>query len=435
MVVPTHDYDVAVIGAGPAGSSAATRLAAVGLKVVVIEKETFPRFRIGESLLPHGNELLRETGVWSKIENAGFIPKYGASFHLADGSADKEVVFANGLVPGLDRTFQVERARFDALLLDHARETGAEVRTGVTVRSVASDEQGHTLTLESPVGENASASAPVTTLTTRWVVDAGGRDLFFQNELKRELDPSVFPKRVAIYSHFHHVARAGGMAGGHTVVVRLAGGWFWIIPIDAQRTSVGLVTTSDAMRAAHLSPADFFNQAVASSSKLRELMAGASPVMSFHVTADYSYFRRELAGERFILAGDAGGFFDPIFSSGVYMACYSAKLAAALIVRAHRAGRVLTATERSGYTRSVKAHAGVFQKLIAAFYDNDSFSVFMCPRPPLGLSPAITSIVAGHARLTWPIWWRFKVFLLVCRLQRRWHLVPDLGVGRSVLAT
>lgn len=419
--VKPHAYDVAVIGAGPAGSSAATRLAAAGLRVVVIEKETFPRFRIGESLLPHGNALLRETGVWPKVEAAGFIPKYGASFHLADGSADKEVIFSRGLVPGLDRTYQVERARFDALLLDHARETGAEVRTGVTVRAVSSDDQGHTLSIES--------AGTASELTSRWVVDAGGRDLFFPSELKRELDPSVFPKRVAIYSHFRGVARPAGDAAGHTVIVRLPDGWFWIIPIDAERTSVGLVTTSESMRAARTTPAAFFDQAVASSTKLRELMAGAEPTMSFHVTADYSYFRRELAGERFILAGDAGGFFDPIFSSGVYMACYSAKLAAALIVRAHRDDRVLTTSERRRYTRTVKSHAGVFQKLITAFYDNDSFSVFMCPKPPLGLSPAITSIVAGHSRMTWPIWWRFRVFLLVCRLQRRWSLVPDLHVG------
>lgn len=419
MKTDRTDYDVAVIGAGPAGSSAATRTALAGLKTIVIEKEHFPRFRIGESLLPRGNELLRETGVWSKIASAGFIAKHGASFHLADGSADKEVIFANGLVPGLESTFQVERARFDHILLEHARESGVEVRTGCTVRRVTHHQDFHHLELESSDGTTA--------ITARWIIDAGGRDQFYPNELKRRLDPSPFPKRVAIYNHFRHVARASGPAAGHTVIVRLETGWFWIIPIDAERTSVGLVTTIAEMRSARLEPADFFNRAVEGSVKLRELMSGAEPALGFHVTSDYSYFRSELASGRLVLAGDAGGFFDPIFSSGVYMACYSAKLAAEMILRAHRAGRELTPAECRRYTRTIKSGSSVFQKLIGAFYDNDSFSVFMCKEPPLGLAPGITSIVAGHCQLHWPLWWRFKVFLLICRLQHRFPLVPRLS--------
>lgn len=413
------DYDLLVIGGGPAGSCAATFARQRGWRVVVVEKESFPRFRIGESLLPMGNDVLRAAGVWAKVEAAGFVEKFGARFCLADGAGEKEIDFACGYVPGLERTFQVERAKFDALLLEHAREQGAEVRLEVAVKAVETRDDHVVATLVPRGGE-------ATTVTARWAIDAGGRDNLYGSEMKRALDPSPFPRRLAIYSHFRGVPRAPGKAGGHTVVVRLTDGWFWLIPIDAQRTSVGLVTTAEALRAAEVEPAELFRRAVAASPKLRELMGEAEATMPFHVTADYSYFRRELAAERVVLTGDAGGFFDPIFSSGVYLAMWSAQRAVATIAEAQAQHRALSPVERKRYTRAVKSHAGVFQRLIEAFYDNASFAVFLRPRPPFDLGRGLNSIVAGHARLTWPLWWRFRMFLLICRLQRYFRIVPPI---------
>lgn len=431
---PDPIYDILIIGGGPAGSSAAIRARAAGLRTLVVEKSAFPRFRIGESLLPAGNALLQELGVWEKIARAGFIEKSGARFLLGAGDAEKKVRFSQGLVPGLEKTYQVDRARFDALLLDHARELGAEIRTGTTVRALAENTDGVTATLDvsSPDLSSASGSplpAPRSRhVSARYVIDASGRDHFFPAPLKAALEPAAFPKRLAIYCHFHGVPREPGPAGGDTVIVRLPEGWFWIIPIDARLTSVGLVTTQSAFKSAGLAPAEHFAQVVASSPRLRALLADAAPAMAFHVTADYSYYRRSLAADRMILVGDSGGFLDPIFSSGVYLALHAARHAVELVVRARRENRPLAAHESRRYTRRVKSHARVFHRLIDAFYDDDSFAVFMCARPPLNLSPGITSIVAGHARLTWPLWWRFKVFLLVCRLQRRWPLVPRLDL-------
>lgn len=415
------DYSVLVIGAGPAGTSAALRTRAAGLSTLIVEKSAFPRFRIGESLLPQGNALLREIGVWPKIQQAGFIEKFGARFLLGHGPAEKTVVFANGLVPGLDKSYQVDRARFDSLLLDHAAEAGAEVRTETTVRAVIATEAGYRI-------EMKSADGVTTTVTSRWIIDASGRDQFFPSELKSAIDPASCPKRIALYNHFTGVPREPGPTGGDTVIVRLTDGWFWIIPIDAERTSVGLVTTLAAFKSAALGPAEYFNQVVAQTPRLQELMAGSTPLMSYHVTADYSYYRRQLAAERMLLVGDAGGFIDPIFSSGVYLATYSAKLAAELLIRAERAGRPLTPNECQRYTRHLKAHGGVFKRLIDAFYNEKSFSVFMCPLPPWDLARGLTSIVAGHATLTWGLWWRFKLFLLVCRLQARLPLVPQIDL-------
>jgi flavin-dependent dehydrogenase len=168
-----------------------------------------------------------------------------------------------------------------------------------------------------------------------------------------------------------------------------------------------------------MTPEDYFLRTVTDSSKLRELFAGATPTMPYRVTSDYSYFRRDLAAERMLLVGDAAGFFDPIFSSGVYMSMWSARLAVGLLGQAEAAARGLTVGERRRYSLAIKRHAGVFQRLIDAFYDNDSFAVFMSPGAPYKIRSAICSIVAGHARLTWPLWWRFRAFLLVCWLQRR----------------
>jgi flavin-dependent dehydrogenase len=420
-------YDVLVVGAGPAGASAAIRTRQAGLRTLLVEKLEFPRFRIGESLLPQGNHLLREIGVWPKLERAGFVDKFGARFLLGtDPSAPaKAVLFANGLVPGLEKSFQVDRARFDAILLDHAREVGAEVRTATTVRAISDPLDGlHTATLESAGGDT-------TTVAARYVIDAGGRDQFFPSALKNDLDPPTLSRRIALYNHFRGVPRAAGPSGGDTVIVRLAEGWFWLIPLDEERTSVGLVTTIDAFKAAGLSPAEYFDRVVAAAPVLRELLAGAGPTMPFHVTADYSYYRRDLAAGRLILTGDAGGFLDPIFSSGVYVATYSAKLAAALIVRAHRQNRPFHRAEALRYTRHLKKHTSVFHRLITAFYDENSFAVFMCQRPPFDLACGLTSIVAGHARLTWPLWWRFHLFLLVCRLQRHKPLVPPLPLAAA----
>lgn len=359
--------------------------------------------------------------MWEKISRAGFVEKYGARFLLGSGDTEKKVVFAAGLVPGLGQTYQVERARFDALLLDHARELGAEIAQPATVRALAEDADGLSVEIES-AGSTRQVRA-------RHVIDASGRDQFFPCELKTALEPAAFPRRIAIYNHFRGVPREDGPAGGDTIVARLPEGWFWIIPLSDGLTSVGLVTTQAAFKTAGLAPADHFAHVVQNTPRLRALLAGAVPTLGFHVTADYSYYRRDLAEGRMILVGDAGGFLDPIFSSGVYLALYSAKHAAELVVRAHRENRPFTAAECRRYATGLKSHAGVFRRLIEAFYDDHSFGVFMCPRPPLDLGRGITSIVAGHARLTWPLWWRFNVFLLVCRLQRRFPFVTRIDLA------
>ena len=413
--MPTLDFDILIIGGGPGGSTAAAVARQHGLRTLVVEKSNFPRFHIGESLLPAGNTVLREIGVWPRIEAAGFVPKYGAEFHREDGSDFKRIMFRDSLVPGFDHTYQVERAHFDDILLKHAQELGATVRFGTTARSVKTMSGGHEVTLSGPDGAEV--------LRVPWIIDTTGRDSGIMTQLKRRLEPPRFPRRMAIYSHFRGVSRQDGAAGGNIVVVRLPDGWFWLIPLDAERTSVGLVTAVADFQASKQSPEDFWYSHVASSPKLSELLRGAEPTMAFKTTQDYSYFRVQLAEERLILAGDAAGFLDPVFSTGVHLATSTGARAARLIARAHAANRPLHRREQQTYTRSVKRSAAVFQKLIEAFYDQAAFDVFMCQRVPFDITPGIIAIIAGHSRLTWPLWWRFSLFRFVCRLQRHWSIV------------
>ncbi len=419
------DFDVLVIGGGPGGSTAAAFARLRGLSVCLVERDEFPRFHIGESLLPIGNAVLRASGAWPKVEAAGFVRKLGAEFMLADGSPAKEIVFADGYVPGLESTFQVERARFDAVLLEHARSLGTDVRTGSTVTAV--DPQADLVAVTvAPRGGSPGV------VRARWVIDAGGRENLYDSPLKRSLQPAPFPKRAAVYSHFEGVERAPGARGGNIVIVRIEDGWFWLIPISAERTSVGLVTAIDGIKRAG-DPRAVFDATVSGSPRLRSLMGRSRAVAPFRVTADYSYVRREFASPRVVLAGDAACFYDPIFSSGVYLSTHSAQVAVEAIARAHAEGRALSAAERARYTRGLKAHCEVFRRLIEVFYDKDGFDVFMTQVPPLDLHRGLVSIVAGHVRLTWPLWWRFKVFLAVCRLQRHLPLVRRIEHAARVV--
>src|SRR5687767_10078046 len=184
------DYDLLVIGGGPAGSCAAAGARQHGLRTLVVEKYEFPRFHIGESLLPAGNRVLQETGAWPKVEAAGFIRKYGAEFHRSDGSGVKKIVFSDSFIPGLDSTFQVERARFDRVLLDHARDLGADVRMETAVTALENSDGVHRATLTGPTGGSS--------LVVPWVIDATGRETGLMSDQKRLLDPSPFPKRMAI---------------------------------------------------------------------------------------------------------------------------------------------------------------------------------------------------------------------------------------------
>ena len=422
------DYDAIIIGGGPAGSTAGCYLAQAGLRVLIVEKEKFPRFHIGESVMPVSNAILREIGVWEKVESAGFVRKHGAEFHVANKSAlPKHVEFAKGLVPGLDYTFQVERSRFDQLLLGHAAEQGCEVREETVATAVQPlGRDGYEVTL-APSADRDGAST--STLKCRWIIDASGRDTVFAKPIPNAPVNPALAKRVAIYAHFENVEHSAGKAGGNIVIVRNADGWAWFIPLDGDRASVGVVLTTEAMRASRLRPEALFRRIVSESPKLTAALANARWGTKFHVTADYNYRARAFCGSRLLLVGDAACFLDPMFSTGVFIALLSAKFAAEEVVAAHRKNVALSWWARRRYTSKLGRNLATLERMVLAFYDDASFSVFMERNPPLRMDRAINALVAGHSDPPWSVRWRYWLFLLVCRLQRYRPIVPAIDLA------
>ena len=428
MALETGDeqrFDVAVIGGGPGGSSAATALARRGRRVLLLERDRFPRFHIGESQLPWINGVLDELGVRDTIAKAGFVEKWGASFWEIDGTPASYVDFTAAVESPMPQTFQVPRAQWDELLLRHAEQSGAVVREGHRAVDATFEPDGVTL-------RYAGADGVVRTTRVAAIVDASGRAGFLARKLGRhEHDPVL--QQIAVHAQYEDVPRAEGRpAGDIRVLTRPDVGWIWLIPISETVMSVGAVVPTELHRREAKATAeeslDHYLRTTPASPKVLQDARRVSPA---RFDADYSYLGTRIAGDRWVAVGDAGAFLDPIFSTGVLLAMQGGLEAAAAIDAGLRTGD-LSARRFARYERTVRKRYRYFRRFVVGFYDPYFRRLLFRRSRRLGIYEAVLSALSGNWRPTLGTRLRIELFFAIIGFKRLFRVAPpeDRGMWR-----
>jgi halogenation protein CepH len=364
MTMTSIDTDIVIVGAGPAGCTGAILARERGLDVVVLEREQFPRFQIGESLLPAAWDLWTRLGIRESVENAGYPIERGVLFRIQDTNDTTEFLVRTDEYPDYfinPFTFHVDRAHFDQLLLDRARTVGADVRTGHKVDDVLFD--GTRASGVSFTGPDGVARE----LRARFVIDASGRRTLLASKLGlRQQNPEL--RKVAYYTHFEGAGRRLAEDGSTVTDIHSTdGGWIWYIPLRNDLVSVGVVLDAAFVQKSDLGPEELFRAAIHADDFVSGWLKGATQRMDLLKIPSISYLSERFVGDGFLLVGDAAMFIDPIFSAGVMLAMRGADYAIETIAGALAAGDVSAERLRS-YEERIRKPIGKMNKIILNWY-------------------------------------------------------------------
>ena len=372
----SEPYEAIIIGAGPAGATAAAVLAEKGRRVLVLEKEKFPRYHIGKSLMPYCWFTLNRLGLVEEMDRIAYTKKYSVQFVTPDGRQSQPFYFFQHYDHPSAITWQVERSDFDLMLLNNARAKGAEVRELTPVRRLLKDDSGRVLGVEavSPDGAKQEFFAPIT-------IDCSGREQVATAKDGWRIKDEMLNK-LAIWTYYRGAKRDPGIDEGTTTVAYVEGrGWFWYIPLKDDVVSVGIVADKDYLFSDSKDPAEIIRREIGRNVWIQDHLSVGEQFGEYWVTSEFSYRSKFCAADGLLLAGDAFAFLDPVFSSGVYLALKSGEMAGDAVDAALTAGDT-SARRFAAYGEELCLGIENMRKLVYAFYDaNFSFGRMLKAHP------------------------------------------------------
>ena len=393
--VQNKNYDVIVIGGGPGGSTTATLTAGNGHRVLLLERDKLPQFKVGESLMPATYWTFKRLGVIEKLKASHFPKKYSVQFYSSSGKASVPFYFFRNDPHESSMTWQVLRSEFDQMLLENAQEKGAQVERGVSVHEVLFDS-------EKAVGVRAKlADGQIEEFSAKIVVDSTGQSALISRRLKiNTTEPKL--KKASIFTHYEGGIRDAGIDEGATLILHTENkdSWFWYIPLPYDRVSVGVVGDLDYLLQerrgsdGRLSHQAIFDEELAKCPALQPRIADAKQLFPVKVTKDFSYRASRIAGNGWVLVGDAFGFLDPVYSSGLFLALKSGEMAADAINEALEKAD-FSAAQLGSFGPDFVSGMEAIRKLVYAFYTKDfSFAKFLKRFPEC--QQGIVDILSGN---------------------------------------